>query len=326
MKIERLLNIWLLLAGNPAGYTVKELASRFEVDIRTIYRDLEALGTDLEVPVTQEKTRWKLIEGYVLPPIPLTVPEALNIFLAARLMLKYSNRYDPNIESTFSKLSAVVPAPLREEVRKSTDWMRGLPKNELFLTNLVKLAEAWMSQRQVKITYQSLDAKKPTERIIDPYFIEPAAPGHASYIVGYCHLNKEIRVFKVERITSAELTAEKYKIPADFDANKYFASAWGIVVQKEVKTVKIRIKDPEIVRILSETIWHPSQTFQKQKDGSTIMTLLVNDTYEFFSWLMGWGEKIEVLEPAEIRESIIETVEQMRMQYKPNTFKQFGDN
>jgi len=316
MKIERLLNLWLLLAGNPAGYTVKELASRFEVDIRTIYRDLEALGTDLEVPVTKEKTKWKLIEGYVLPAIPLTVPEALNIFLAARLMLKYSNHYDPNIESTFQKLGAVVPAPLREEVRKTTDWMRGLPKNELYLKNLVKLAEAWMSQRQVKITYQSLEAKKPTERLIDPYFIEPAAPGHASYVVGYCHLNKEIRVFKVERITSAELTSEKYKIPADFDANKYFASAWGIVVQKEIKTVKIRIKDPEIMRILSETIWHPSQSFKKQKDGSTVMTLLVNDTYEFFSWLMGWGEKIEVLEPREIREKIINTIEDMRDVYK----------
>jgi predicted DNA-binding transcriptional regulator YafY len=270
------------------------------------------LGTDLEVPVTQEKTRWKLVEGYVLPPIPFTIPEALNIFLAARLMLKYSNRYDPNIESTFLKLGAVVPAPLREELRKSTDWMRGLPKNELYLKNLVKLAEAWMSQRQVKIKYQSLEAKKPTERVIDPYFIEPAAPGHASYVVAYCHMNNEIRVFKVERITSAELTAEKYKIPTDFDANKYFASAWGIVVQKEVKTVKIRIKDPEIVRILSETIWHPSQSIKKQKDDSTIMTLLVNDTHEFFSWLMGWGEKIEVLEPAEIREQIIETINVMK--------------
>jgi len=66
MKIERLVNLWLMLAGNPSGYTVKELASRFDVNIRTIYRDLEALGTDLKIPVTQDKTRWKLVEGYVL--------------------------------------------------------------------------------------------------------------------------------------------------------------------------------------------------------------------------------------------------------------------
>jgi len=315
MKIERLVNLWLMLAGNPSGYTVKELASRFDVNIRTIYRDLEALGTDLKIPVTQDKTRWKLVEGYVLPPIPFTIPEALNIFLSARLMLNYSNRYDPNIESTFLKLTSVVPAPLKEQIIKTTDWMRGLPKNETYLRNLIKLAEAWMSQRQIKITYQSLEANNATERIIDPYFIEPAAPGHASYVIAYCHQRKEIRIFKVERISSAELTNVSYSIPQDFDANKYFASSWGIVVEDEVKTVKLRITDPEIVRILSETIWHPSQKFEKQKEGSTIMTLQITGTYEFLAWVLGWGEKIEVLKPPEIREHIIKTIRAMKNVY-----------
>jgi len=316
MKIDRLLNLWLLLANNPSGFTVRELANRFDVNIRTIYRDLEALGTDLEVPVTQDKTRWKLIEGYVLPAIPLTVPEALNIFLAARLMLKYSNRYDPNIESTFLKLSAVVPTSLKDEIRKTTDWMRGLPKKEAYLMNLVKLAEAWMSLRQVKITYQSLGAAKAIERVIEPYFIEPAASGHASYVIGYCHLKKDIRVFKVERVVSALLTAEPYTIPPDFDANEYFASSWGIVVEDEVKTIKLRIEDQEMVRIMSETVWHPSQVIKTQKDGSAIMTLTVTDTYEFLSWILGWGEKIEVLEPPEIREVIIETAESIGELYR----------
>jgi predicted DNA-binding transcriptional regulator YafY len=160
-----------------------------------------------------------------------------------------------------------------------------------------------------------LGASKAAERIIDPYFIEPAAPGHASYVIGYCHLKKDIRVFKMERIVSADLTTEKYTIPLEFDANKYFASSWGIVVEDEIKTVKLRIEDPEIVRILSETVWHPSQDIKTQKDGSAIMTLLVNDTYEFFSWLMGWGEKIEVLEPAEIRNTIIAEVNGMKSLY-----------
>jgi len=165
-----------------------------------------------------------------------------------------------------------------------------------------------MSQRQIKITYHSLEANKATERIIDPYFIEPAAPGHASYVIGYCHQRKEIRIFKIERISSSELTDVSYSIPTDFDANEYFASSWGIVVEDEVKTLKLEIKDQEIVRILNETIWHPSQKFEKQKDGSTLMTLQITGTYEFLAWILGWGEKVEVLEPQELREAIVRTI------------------
>jgi predicted DNA-binding transcriptional regulator YafY len=134
-------------------------------------------------------------------------------------------------------------------------------------------------------------------------------------------MKKAIRTFKVERIESANLTSEVYTIPSDFDANKYMASSWGVVVKDEIKTVRIKIVDPEITRIMTETIWHPSQTFKKQKDGSMIMTLMINGTYEFYSWILGWGEKIEVLDPPEIRERIIETAEAMINLYK-NNYKQ----
>ena len=49
------------------------------------------------------------------------------------------------------------------------------------------------------------------------------------------------------------------------------------------------------MRIMEETIWHPSQVLERQKDGSMIMTLSVTDTVDLFSWILGWGEKVEVL-------------------------------
>jgi len=315
MKTERLIRIWLLLATNPGGYAIKELADRFEVNIRTIYRDMVALGEDLKVPVYDDKKRWKIDETRILPPIRFTLPEALNIFLAARLMLSYSYRYDPNIDATFTKLSSGLPPALGEQVRKTMDWMQKLKKDEKRLRILATVAEAWVSQQRLKIAYRSLPAEKAMERVIEPYYIEPAAPGHASYVVGYCHLKDAIRTFKIERIESAELTNEPYRIPADFDANEFFGSSWGIVVEGEVKTVKLRIKDPEIMRIMEETIWHPSQVLERQKDGSMLMTLRVTDTVDLLSWILGWGEKIEVLEPPEIRETLIETIEAMSKVY-----------
>ncbi|MFC2039857.1 helix-turn-helix transcriptional regulator [Chloroflexota bacterium] len=314
-KTERLLKIWILLLNNPSGYSAIELAGKFGVNERTIYRDFSTLGVDLNVPVYGDNRLWKIDNSQFLPPIRFTLPEALNIFLAARLMLNYSHRYDPNTDATFTKLSAVLPQSLSDQVTKTMKWMQKLPKDEKTMRIMATSAEAWVSLRRLKITYRSLSAKKAVERIVDPYYIEPAAPGHASYVIGYCHLKGSIRTFKIERIETIELTEESYSIPSDFDANEYLGSSWGIVVEEEIKTVKLRIADPEIMRIMGETVWHPSQAFEMQRDGSMIMALKVTDTYELLSWILGWGEKMEVLEPPEIRDEIIETVEAMRGVY-----------
>ena len=305
-KTERMLRIWLLLLRNPLHFTTKDLAQKFDVNVRTIYRDLVTLGNELRVPVYEEKARWAIDDSYYLPPIQFTVSEALNVFLAARLMLSYSHRYDPNIDSTFSVISSALPPPLRAQIQKSLDWMRSLPKSEAYLRNLAKLAEAWMSQHRVRITYRSLEAEKATKRIIEPYFIEPAAAGHSSYVIAYCHRAGEIRNFKIERIEDIQVTEETYFIPTDFDANKYFGSAWGVVIEGEAKTIRLRFA-PEVTRIIEETIWHPSQVLERQKDGSVVMTLQVMDTVDLYSWILSWGNRVEVLEPLEIRRDISNT-------------------
>jgi predicted DNA-binding transcriptional regulator YafY len=172
-----------------------------------------------------------------------------------------------------------------------------------------------VNQRTVKIWYQALGDEEATERSIDPYFIEPAAAGHASYLIGYCHRTTETRTFKIERIRAIEITPETYQIPADFDANAYLAPSWGIVAGGEVETVRLRFSR-ELARIMGETVWHPSQRLEPQRDGSVIVTFRVTDTVELCSWIMGWGEKVEVLEPEELRQHTIATAEAMRNVYR----------
>jgi predicted DNA-binding transcriptional regulator YafY len=286
-----------------------------EVNVRTVYRYLEALQSDLKVPIRDENKRWLLDIKRTLPPIRFTVPEALNVFLAVRLMLGYDKRYDPNLDATFSKLGTALPQPLAEQVQKTVDWMHKLPRDERYLRTLSELARAWVAQHRVKITYRTYDAKKAIERTIEPYFIEPAATGHASYVVAYCHYAGAIRIFRIGRIESIHPTEETYTIPSDFDANKYFGPAWGVSVEGEVKTVQLWF-DKGVARLVEETIWHPSQVLKRQKDGSLVMTLQVMDTIELFRWILGWGQDVEVLEPPEIREAVMETAEGVREMYR----------
>jgi predicted DNA-binding transcriptional regulator YafY len=305
-----------LLYQNSKGLKVKEIARICNVSTRQIYRDLDDLQSKLGLPIWEERSTRGIDEDYFLPPIRFSLPEALNIFLAARLLLNYAHRYDPNTASTFMKLNSIVPPTLREQIQKTMDWMQKQPTDEKYLRTLATLTEAWVSRHQVKIAYRSLPAETATERTIEPYFIEPAAAGHSSYVIAYCHRTKSQRTFKIERIEAIDTTSEPYTIPPDFNANEFLGSSWGIVVEGEVKTIRLKINTPEIARIMEETVWHPSQVLEKQSDGSVIMTLRLTETVELYSWILGWGEQVEVLEPTELRQEIIETAKAMLEVYK----------
>jgi predicted DNA-binding transcriptional regulator YafY len=305
-RTARLLKLQMLLLQNRDGLKIEELSQRCAVSERTIYRDLQAIESELGVPVWEEGSKRGIAEGYALPPIPFTLPEALNIFLSARLMQNYSRRYNPHIASTFMKLNSVVPSPLREQIQKTIDWLEKQPRKVNQLRILGKLAEAWVSQHQVLIRYQALTEEEQTERIIEPYFIEPAVPGHSSYVIAYCHRAGAIRTFKVERIEDIHIMADTYTIPSNFDAIDYLSSSWGIVVDGETETIKLKFS-PQVARIIVETVWHPSQVQEPQDDGAVIMTLKVTNTIDLRAWILGWGEEVEVLEPAELRKSVVKT-------------------
>ena len=313
-RIARINRVERILYQYPEGLTVKELSEKCEVGTRTIRRDLDALDKEIGTPIWNKKGRWGIMPGHFLPPISFNLQETMSFFLAARLLLSYSNVYDPNIASAFEKLSAVVPQPLRNQVAKTIDWMHKLQPDDRFQKVMHTLTNAWANGRKVKIWYQSLNSKAATERVVDPYFIQPASVEHATYLIAYCRKSKEVRTFKVERITSIELLNERYETPQDFDANQYLGPAWGITVEGKPELVKLKF-DQEVGRIAQETRWHPSQTTRMQADGSAVVTFKVQITQEFISFILGWGEKVEALEPERLRGEVKRVVAKMGRMY-----------
>jgi predicted DNA-binding transcriptional regulator YafY len=323
-RTARLLRVLYILNQNPKGIAPAKIAEQCGVTVRTTFRDLKALEDELKVPMWGEKGKRGIEPGRFLPPISFNLPEAMTIFLASRLLLAYTNAYNPSIETTFTKLNSVVPGPLREQIRKTIEWMQTRKADEHFLHTLETLARAWMYGRRAKIRYWTLGREKTTERIIEPYFIQPAALEHANYIIAYCHLTRSVRTFKLERIESLQLLDEDYTVPEDFDANQYLDSALGITIYSDGETIEQRTTklkfSPEIARIAEETMWHPSQITQRQPDGSVIVTMNLSLTVELLSFILGWGEKVEVMEPKELRQEILETARGMVKIYQKKRF------
>jgi len=304
----------LLYQCGESGMTVDKLAEACDVSLRTTQRDLSSIEASNVFPIWRRNGCCGILIKQYLPPIRFSPSEALNLFMASRLMLGYAQRYDPDIASIFTKLNCVLPSPLTEQGQKTIEWMNTLPKNSRVVQILGRLAEAWITGRTVHISYQAYPAEKASERDIDVYYIQPVSIGHSAYVIAYCHYMKKNRTFKVERIESIAILPDRYVIPRDFDANKHLSSAWGIVTDDKVETIKLRIV-PDLVRLMEETVWHPSQTVKKQKDGSAVMTIQVANTWELVTWILGWGEKVEVLEPEGLRREIIKIIKNMVSAY-----------
>lgn len=297
----RILKIQTLLQGNPRGLTTGEIARRTGVTTRTTYRDIRALES-MNVPVYEDKGRIAIDPNYFIAPVKFTLREAMALLMGVRLMHRHADQADPDVADAFTKLAAVLPAPVAEYVHATVRQMAERPPDPTYSRVLQTIALSWAGRRVVRIWYPTADhTVRP--RVIEPYFLEPSLIGHSSYVVARDRELKEMRTFKLERITRAEPMSESYQIPKEFDISRYLARAWGIFHSGEPVEVRMRFYPPAATRV-KESIWHPSQELSDGANGSVEMRVTVAGTLEITPWILGWGDAVEVLGPAELREKI----------------------
>jgi predicted DNA-binding transcriptional regulator YafY/transposase-like protein len=302
-RTARLLRLQMLLAQSPLGLRIEEIASKCSISKRTVYRDLVALESEIGVPIWEQGNKRGIVEDYFLPPVNFTIEEAMNVFLAVRLMQNYCYVYNPSVISTFNKLERIIPEPLKKWIQDTIEHLESQPRDERRINNFNKLARAWLSKHKARIYYLDPVENDTGEYIIDIYYIEPSILGHSSYMIAYCHTTKSIHDYKLDYIIgNVSIEEATYEIPPDFKIKNYFSSAWDSHIM-EPQVVKLRFTK-NIRKAIIDTKWHPLQRIELQSDGSGIMTLEVRDTLYFRAWVLGWGDNMEVLEPETLRNEI----------------------
>ena len=317
-RLARLIRVAWLLFNNPKGLTIEQLADRVGRTSRTVYRDIQTLDLDLGIPVVKEDGRWRADGKAFLPPLKLTLQEAVALFLGARLMARFADKRDDHILNAFGKLAAILPAPIAQQVDATTEELSRLPADRTYQQVLDRLATAWAEGRKVRIWYPATTAEGRTtvyERLVSPYFLEPSPTGHSSYLIGHDAYAGATRVFKVERIQRAELTEEQFTVPTDFDAPEQLRQAWGVSNQDPVE-VRLLVLEPSAVRRIRESHWHPSQLETELPNGQLEVSYRVSGMLEILPWILGWGSAVEVLEPEELRQRVADTARAMAQQYE----------
>ncbi len=302
-RAVRLIQIQHLVHRNPVGLTARELARLCGVGIRTIQRDLLTLQSDLHIPLIKKQyDRYGLPECYFLPPVSLSLFEAVVLFLAARLVMRQMDEYNPHIESAISRLSSILPLPVAEQLEHGIPYLSRKAANADYLNIFEQIAIAWSTHRRIKFEYRSLLGARTKQWVIDPYFIEMTGTGYSTYVIGKVVSGERegIITFKLDRMKEVNLLEESFNMPDGLELDGLLGSSWGVIWGEEIE-VKLRFS-ANVTRRVKESIWHPSQVIEDLPDGGCIMTVRVGSTLEMTPWIRSWGPDIEVLEPEELRQ------------------------
>jgi predicted DNA-binding transcriptional regulator YafY len=306
-RTARLMRVARLLAGNPDGMRPKDIAERLGMSVRNVYRDLKALESEVELPVWASDGKWGLEGDGFLPPLKLTLQEAMAVFLGARLMVRYADKYDPDLASAFEKLAAALPEPLREHVARSLDVLQDARRAPEFNEHVRLLTKAWAERRVVEITYEGAAYEgRPGERgqrTVRPFLIEPSLQTHALYLIGWDEDRDAMRTFKIERIHDVRVTPRTFAPPEGASLERDLRRGWDIIADQPATEVVVRFS-PAVADRVGETTWHPLQQLERSPDGGLIWRSTVSGVIEIRLWIVSWGDDAEVLAPAELRAQV----------------------
>ena len=308
----RLLHEVTLFQAVPYGLTSAQLAERMGINQRTAQRDIASLELELRVPFVKHGARWVVVPEYWLPPVNLNVQEMVSLLLAARLMLRFADRANPFAVAAFEKLSAALPKAMRPALMEVGEEMGSKPADSNYTRVMAALTTAWAERRQILITYTIRDT---FQRRLWPLFLEPSAAGHSCYLIAWDPKPKEVRVYKIERISNITVLDQTFSTPLGFSIRDHLAGAWGVWSSADPVEVVIDF-NRDTVRRAKETIWHPSQITELLPDGRLRLSIRVGSTVEIRYWVLGWGGACEVVRPVELRNDIQAEIRAMARTYK----------
>ncbi len=322
-RLARLLKVVSILysrSSGDQGVPVTEIARLTGMTTRTIYRDIRALDEELGVPIYQAgRGRYGIERKFFLPPLDLTVPEAIVLFLASRLIARWSDAYDAAVISAFTKIADALPQPIARHVAASVLAIGAQELDEPFSRVFATVARGWAEGRVVELRYEP-GSGEPKQTRVRPYLLEPWAAGRSVYLIGFDEGADALRTYKIERIRQAVLTLDRYEIPADFDPDAFLAHSWGIWSADSTPPVRVVLRfAPNVARRVKESVWHRSQRLSDLPGGGVEMEVTVAGIVEIRPWVLSWGEAVEVLEPPELRELVGRTLAEAADQYRGPT-------
>jgi predicted DNA-binding transcriptional regulator YafY len=307
MRADRLLSILLLLQVN-RRMTADSLAKRLEVSARTIHRDMEALSM-AGVPVYAERGSgggWVLPDSFRTDVTGLTESEIQALFVSTPARLLSDLGLEKASDAALVKVLAALPSVARRDAEHMRQRIHvdgaGWHQAADDVPTLPTLQEAVWLERKVRIEYRRNDGEA-VERVVNPLGL--VAKGRLWYLVAA--VDGEPRTYRVSRVQGVQILDESATRPPKFDLATFWAdSSASLVANLPRYPITVRVS-PEVVRRL----WIPGayarveHVGEPEADGWQTANLLLQTEHEACSYVLGFGPRMEVVSPPELRDRVL---------------------
>ena len=314
-KAQDLLKLARLSACRHRGISVKEVAEEFNVNERTAQRMIYALKEvfpSISHQTDSERRRWWKLRDTAMIGMQGIYEREL---VALEMSIRRAEREGANAEADAlralrDRLMATLPSPHARKAEVDAETIleakgyacRPGPKVKTSPTVMNIIAAALKGPFRLVIWYQGAQDAEACQRTIEPYGL---LLGTRHYLIAR-DIAKDgcLRRFRLDRIAKVEITVEWFEKDKDFDLEAYAAQSFGSFhSDAEVSRFVWRFS-PAAAATAREFEFHPNQEIVQRDDGGLIVTFEASGLVEMAWHLYKWGDAVEVVEPAALREIV----------------------
>ena len=315
-RLSRLVALLTLLQTKRL-LTAPELARRFSVSTRTIYRDIRTLERAGIPVVTQEGKGYTMLEGYRLPPVMFSREEAVALLTAEKLAAQLTDAPTAQLSgAAMDKVRAALRRADRDHLETLDPYIQVLgPSGQTSRPNAYQqLVTAVTAQRVVYLTYCAAETGSPTKREIEPVGLYLGQQWH---VVAYCRLRQAFRNFRLDRIQHLSISEEIFATRPETGSpdrgspdrlQQYWtgeANRQGR--EKVIVCFQLTAVLPALAQHLQDTKHQYGWTHSNPlPDGSVEMIFLIGSLPYLAHWLLPYAGAVTILEPPALRDHLRE--------------------
>ncbi len=293
----------------------EDLAAHFEISVRTVYRDIAALG-EAGVPIMAEAgVGYSLVKGYHLPPVMFTAEEASALFIGGKLVEHLTDAsLRKQMESAVLKVRSVLP-------RDRQDYLDRLERSTVVMTRgsnalprlsseaLIPIQRALAERLVLSLEYQASQRREMTQRQVEPLGLAYYADNW--HLIAYCRLRRDVRDFRTDRIVKFRLQNERFTGHADFSLKRYLEAE---ARRGQIETARIVFQPEAVERVRRE--WSCGLVEENPQSDGVEVTLLASSMDWLAGWVLSFGSMAKVRAPERLKDLVAAEAEAVAVQYR----------